>query len=981
MCHLFRAGLCLLAFAGALVAGEAAGDGSRRLLILHSYHPDDWTDGIMTGIREVLGDHPGITWSVEYMYTKQIDTPAYLDQLCDLYRAKYRNQRWDALLTSDDHAWHFALTHRAELFGGSPLVFCGVNRYRPADHAGQAAVTGVVEQLDLAETLAVARRCRPLAKRIWIITDDTETAIGNRTALERTLATSRPELGLEILSGLPVTELARRLAAAPREDFAFCISYWHDDQGQVVPPAELGRILARSAIPVFTRSEWLIGHHTVGGRCVSGRAQGAAAAGLVRRILDGTPPADLPVVTDSPNLWLFNHPELVRHGISPGLLPPDSTIVGRPSSVFEINRSVVWFTAGAAVVLLVLILHLVITGIRRRLAATHLARSEARYRRIADHCWDFICELDGDGGYRYCNAAYRQLGYEPTDLISASFTSLVHPDDAGQVLRQVLDLDPDRSRLDLTYRLLDAQGNARWFESTAAAYTDADGRPHFTVISRDIGNRLLSQADRERFFTASVDLLCITDFEGRFRQVNAAWTRTLGWSEKELLATPWLDLVHPDDREAATAANEVLRAGETVVGLENRYRCRDGGWRWLAWNSYPLVDEDRIYTTVHDITDRKRIDTELQESERRFRNIVQASPMGIHLYELCGDELVLIAANPAADRIISIDHNDYIGRTLLHAFPQLASTEIPTRYLAAAREGTPWHTTSLHYQDERISGAFDVFAFQTRPGQMAAMFLDITARLQAEQALRESRELLLQSQKMESIGLLAGGIAHDFNNMLGGIIAAGELLQRDLGPDGEGRHHLDAILQTAGRAADLTHQLLSFSRRGRLAAIPCDVHAAIAGALTILRHTLNRNIQVEERLAAVRSGTVGDPAQLQSAVLNLGVNARDAMPAGGTLTVATRDLDLTAADCVDDRAGLAPGPYLELTVADTGCGMTPAVQQRIFEPFFTTKDVGSGTGLGLAIVFGIVRDHGGSIEVASEKGAGTTFVVRLPVDR
>jgi len=249
---------------------------------------------------------------------------------------------------------------------------------------------------------------------------------------------------------------------------------------------------------------------------------------------------------------------------------------------------------------------------------------------------------------------------------------------------------------------------------------------------------------------------------------------------------------------------------------------------------------------------------------------------------------------------------------------------------------------------------------------------DITTRKHAEEALRHT-------QKMDSIGQLAGGIAHDFNNMLVGIIGAAELLRRGKVPEAERGQLLDLIVHTGYRAADLTGKLLTFSRRGRFQARVVDVHETIEDALAILGRSIDKRVTIRRQFAAKAPMVRGDPAELESAILNLGINARDAMPQGGLLEIATCMRTLDQAACDASAFKLAPGAYVEICVRDTGSGISQAIQLRIFEPFFTTKAQGMGTGLGLAAVYGAVTEHGGAITVVSEAGNGTEFRILLPL--
>ena len=249
------------------------------------------------------------------------------------------------------------------------------------------------------------------------------------------------------------------------------------------------------------------------------------------------------------------------------------------------------------------------------------------------------------------------------------------------------------------------------------------------------------------------------------------------------------------------------------------------------------------------------------------------------------------------------------------------------------------------------------------------MVRDVTDRVHLEERLREA-------QKMEAVGQLAGGVAHDFNNLVTGILCHANLI-RDAATPGEAVHEAaKTIEEAARRAAELTGQLLGFARRGKLENVPVDLAAAIAAAVTLVGPTLGEKVRVSRRIRTPRPLAMGDPGQLQQVVLNLVLNARDAMPDGGELAFQVDETELDAAAAA--RPDAAPGRYVVLSVSDTGRGIAAEVRHRIFEPFYTTKPPGQGLGMGLAVVYGIVRNHGGWVEVESEVGRGTTLRVHLP---
>jgi nitrogen-specific signal transduction histidine kinase/CheY-like chemotaxis protein len=256
---------------------------------------------------------------------------------------------------------------------------------------------------------------------------------------------------------------------------------------------------------------------------------------------------------------------------------------------------------------------------------------------------------------------------------------------------------------------------------------------------------------------------------------------------------------------------------------------------------------------------------------------------------------------------------------------------------------------------------------------------DITRRLEAQEKNRLLEAQLLRARKMEAIGNLAGGIAHDFNNLLTGILGYAELLKQKADPGGEVCRAAKVIQEAADRASQLTTQLLGFARKGKNLAVPVEVNRMIDEVAGLLEQTLDRRIRIRKSLSPVAASVVGDPMQLRQILMNLAMNARDAMPGGGELSLSSEIAVLDLAFCAS-RPGVSPGRYVRIEVSDTGMGIAKDHMEKIFDPFFTTKEQGKGTGLGLSMVFGIVKNHGGTIEVESDVGLGTLFRVYLPVD-
>jgi len=395
----------------------------------------------------------------------------------------------------------------------------------------------------------------------------------------------------------------------------------------------------------------------------------------------------------------------------------------------------------------------------------------------------------------------------------------------------------------------------------------------------------------------------------------------------------------------------------------------------------------------------ERAETALADSEQRYRTLFDSIDEGVCIIEFCDgphgplSDYVHIEANPAYALHAGIPN--VVGQKLREMVPDEADGWAEL-YGSVLRTGVP-----IRFERELVATGryLELAAFRIEPPgrrQVAVLFQDITARKKAEEAMlrmnetlearvaeaiaerKQAEEALRQSQKMEAVGQLTGGIAHDFNNLLTGIIGSLDLLQVRLrqGRTAEIDRYVAAAQGASKRAAALTHRLLAFSRRQTLDPKQTDVNRLVIGMEELIRRTVGPQITLEVVTAGGLWSTLIDSSQLESALLNLCINARDAMPEGGRITIET------ANKWLDDRAAkdrdLPPGQYLSLCVTDTGTGMTPDVIARAFDPFFTTKPIGQGTGLGLSMVYGFVRQSGGQVRIYSEVGHGTTMCLYLP---
>jgi PAS domain S-box-containing protein len=489
----------------------------------------------------------------------------------------------------------------------------------------------------------------------------------------------------------------------------------------------------------------------------------------------------------------------------------------------------------------------------------------------------------------------------------------------------------------------------------------------------------LSEEKYRTLFEESKDVVFISTPEGTFADINPVGVELFGYSSKEeLLQVHVRDLyVVPDSREDFLRSidekgyvkdyESILKRkdGQRIIVLETTTAIRDGTGRVLGYRGI-----------IRDVTEQRQAEEVRLRLEQRFHIVWDESADGLRLTDEQGS---MVMVNNAFSKLVGKPRQDLEGEPIsaIYGREQQEST------LFEYQERFANHLVPQHLEGEITlwsgkKGWFEVsnsfLEIEGQPTLLLSTFRDVTQRKRLEAQL-------LQVQKMESIGTLAGGIAHDFNNVLMAIQGNAELMERRVDGNERLRQHTVAIKQAAQRGADLTKRLLAFARLETYKMRPLIVNHVLEETIRLLEHTFQKSIEIDTDLSGSIPFIDGDQGQLQQVFINICVNARDAMPQGGTLKIATHHVnpDRVGIDILPDQASL--GGYVEICISDTGVGMGEQTQQHIFEPFFTTKERGKGTGLGLAVAYGIVQSHKGFISVESQVGVGSTFRVYLPVCR
>jgi PAS domain S-box-containing protein len=481
--------------------------------------------------------------------------------------------------------------------------------------------------------------------------------------------------------------------------------------------------------------------------------------------------------------------------------------------------------------------------------------------------------------------------------------------------------------------------------------------------------------------------------DGALDYASQLWLDYAGTTLEAMLGGGWRKSIHPDDAQRAGLALAAARASGSPLNTEFRLRAHDGTYRWFLISGRVFRNNagkvTRWVGVNVDIDDQKRAEAELRRlNETLEQRVEQRTLERDRIWRLSKDILVVASgagyflnSNPCFTALMGWSEQEM----RLFPFTDLAhpdQREALAEQLRLLVAGEPVVRQEIRTRHKDGGYRWLSWTITAEAGMLYMVGRDVTTEREQAEALRQAEAALRQSQKMEAVGHLTGGLAHDFNNLLAGISGSLEMMRARIrqGRATELDRFLDAAAASATRAASLTHRLLAFSRRQTLEPRPVDPNRLVLSMEELIRRTVGPSILVETIRAASAWWTLCDPGQLESALLNLAINARDAMPDGGTLTIETANarLDHHYAAAEPD---VAPGDYVAISVTDTGTGMAPEVVARAFDPFFTTKPLGAGTGLGLSMIYGFVRQSDGHVRIISEPGQGSTIRLYLPRDR
>jgi len=618
-------------------------------------------------------------------------------------------------------------------------------------------------------------------------------------------------------------------------------------------------------------------------------------------------------------------------------------------------------------------------------------QSEKRFRTVFQAAPVGIAIANPEGYFLEVNNAFKKmLGYRKNEINKMTFVDITHPDDRNATLRLTNSVRQGKiNSYKQEKRYLKKDGDFIWAIVRATAVRNNNGNIEYWLsimedtTEREQAKKALEESEnrhRMLFEHAAEGIVVVDITSGKIRYANPAFCNMLGYSEKEL-TNMLVRQIHPkEELKRVFSEFKAMTRGENRLAQNIPCVRKDGNRIYANINSTQMVIDGIEYNVgfLQDITQRVNTEAALRESEERYRNILASIEEGYFEVDLTGNFTFF---NDAVCNIFGYHPDELLGmNNRQYTRPQTARKMFKT-FNKVYRTGKSARITN--YEIITKSGSNKIVEVSAslikdaanKPSGFRGLLRDATKRIKGEKEKKRIASQIQQAQKMEAIGTLAGGIAHDFNNLLMGFQGNISLMLLDLEEDHPFHEYLKNMESYVIRGSELTRQILGFARRGKFQVKTTNLNDLLeksAGMFSRTKKEISIHKQFEENLWPVEV----DRGQFEQVMLNLFVNAWQAMPGGGNLYLETENVYLEEDD--EKPYEIVPGPYIRISVRDTGIGMDKKIQQRIFEPFFTTKAVGRGTGLGLASAYGIIKNHNGIIDVYSEIGHGTIFKIYLP---
>ena len=993
-----RAGLaCAFILCALFMIHAGPSSAATQVLVINSYHSGlTWTDSIMDGIRETFSrSGRDIQLSAEYLDARRYVDPGRARMIRELITAKLEGSRPDIVMVSDNAALEFVLAERDRLFRDIPVIFLGINHFEPSMIAKYPKITGVAEDLSVAETVALALKLHPGTRKIVVVGRTSVPADrANREAFVSAMREPPREVTVSYWDDLPVAELKERLLKLESGSILFLNGLMTDEAGRQMMYGETTSWVRRhSAVPVYSFWSVYLGYGIVGGKLVSAKEQGRRAAELALAVLGGTDTARLPVISASDaNQYMFDYREIERFRIPMSELPKGSQFINRPDSIYHTHRGFILASAAVVLMLSGLVILFIILMVRSRRAEEALRKANL----VVENSSATLFRWKAAEGWpvQWVSGNVIQFGYTPEDLRSGRvpYLSIIHPDDRERVGAEVAAHSAGGAeRFAQEYRIVTKGGDVRWVYDRTAVERDASGKiAGYEGIIVDVteqkeAERKLREKTEEldRFFTAAIDLLCIADADGCFRRLNPEWEVVLGYPLADLEGRRFLDLVHPDDLQDTLSAMGNLASGSAVINFVNRYRRSDGTYRWIEWRSYP--SENLIYAAARDITERKKADEALRKSEEKYRDIFERAVEGI--FQSTPDGRFL-SVNPSFAGMLGYESPEELINGLVNIPEQMYVHPEERVFFKDALGKSGSVVVGFEHELRRKDGSViwvSTNAGAVRDGDGTILYYegtseDVTERKEAEKEIRRLNEDLERRVRERTAQLEAANkeleafsysVSHDLRAPLRAIDGYARIITEDYAPllDAEGMRVCGVVQENARRMGQLIDDLLSFSRLSRAAMqwLLIDM-GTLADSVFHEVTTPETRGRIEFR-ADHLPGAPGDPTLIRQVWTNLLSNA--------VKFTSKRE------KAVIEVGSLSGEDEITYFVRDNGAGFDMRYVEKLFGVFqrLHSEREFEGTGVGLAIVQRVIQRHGGRVWAEGEEGRGAAFFFTLPAKR
>jgi two-component system cell cycle sensor histidine kinase/response regulator CckA len=998
---------------------------NKTVLAIHSYDRSYiWERSLEDAIDEKLRKNQVEVFH-ERLDTRRINNPALRAHFYNYLKNKYKDTKLDLLLCTDNAAFSFLTTYGEWLFGNTPVVFGGVNHDQPGQLQSFKHFTGISEETDIESTLDAAFKLFPSTKLVVVYGAWNPSFYSTVISIKKYMQKLGPDIKPQLTYDLRLPEILKHIKKLPSDSIILLASPVRDAYGRFTPMQVLSDLFSEECnVPIFTIWDFVLGHGVIGGKLIDTKEHGIHTANLALKVLNLPPGSPLPPVTKGPTKFMFDYKELARFKLDLGRLPQGSIVINKPPTIWAQHQDKIVAVGILISLLVVVILFLIASVMRKRRVEAALRRSESFLTSMLNAIPIPVYFKDMNGKYIRFNTLFQEFfGRKSGDLIGKTIEDLPLLDktDLFTQMDELVIKSGELHRFETSMYNLD--GDYKHFINSKSLIRDINGDPlgiagmFIDITEHKQTEEALSENQRRLqvlFDQASVAIYLIRA-DGQIIQANRQACLDTMYSQDQLCKMNMLDIdAKISDKKLLIKNVAKMEVGKPLY-LESLHKRRDGSIFPVEIGVSIIIsgNESQVLVMAGNISQRKMAEAALAESEARYRQIFNETPVSMFMQDFSKaktamDQLVesgvtdmksYLEQNPEElERLLKLVNFVFVNQAALDLYEAEDKAEMLKGLYNVAPEKGSRHfieqLLALYGGESEYSGmgqnrtchgkTIDILVkkvvvagYEHDLSQVLTTIVDLTEIKQAQMEKENLEKQLRQAQKMEAVGTLAGGIAHDFNNILSTIMGYADLSFLKGEMSDKHTECMEQILQATERARDLVKQLLTFSRRSETELKPVDINELVVRSVSMLEHTLPKMVNIQMKLAGGLALVIGDATQLEQVVMNLANNASDAMPEGGELCFSTENLDL-GPSFIDRQLDMKPGKYVLLKVRDTGFGMDQETQEQIFDPFFTTKGIGKGTGLGLSTVYGIVKEHQGFISCQSEQGQGTAFKIYLP---